>query len=132
MIHFSGLCQKNKWLEVKRGRSKEPFRFISQWKEWGSRTSATAWGTVKGNRTSQNIVEENYWDRYSGFDRNNDNIGDNSYKIFQYADQLWHYNHKVKFFYAAPVMSMLNFILNLAPFIEPVLLLEDKKPIVKL
>lgn len=87
--------------------------------------------SVRGNFSSKNIVENNYWDRYAGFDKDKNNIGDSTYKIFQYADQLWHYNHRVKFFYAAPIMSMLNFIVNLAPFVEPVLLLEDKKPIVK-
>ncbi len=88
--------------------------------------------SVRGNRTSKNIVEGNYWDHYSGFDRNNDNIGDTTYKILQYADRLWHYNNKVKFFYATPIISILNFILSLAPFVEPVLLLEDTKPIVEL
>ncbi len=52
--------------------------------------------------------------------------------MFQYADRLWHYNNKVKFFYATPIISILNFILSLAPFVEPVLLLEDTKPIVEL
>ncbi|WP_072682124.1 nitrous oxide reductase family maturation protein NosD [Arcobacter sp. LA11] len=88
--------------------------------------------SVRGNATSKNIVEENYWDHYSGFDKNNDNIGDTSYRILQYADRLWHYNNKVKFFYATPIISILNFILSLAPFIEPVVLLEDTKPIVEL
>ncbi len=88
--------------------------------------------SVRGNRTSKNVVEGNYWDHYSGFDRNNDNIGDTTYKMLQYADRLWHYNNKVKFFYATPIISILNFILSLAPFVEPVLLLEDTKPIVEL
>lgn len=88
--------------------------------------------SVRGNRTSKNIVEENYWDHYSGFDRDGNNIGDTTYKIFQYADRLWHYNNKIKFFYATPIISILNFILNLAPFVEPVLLLEDTKPTVEL
>ncbi|MEN4046657.1 nitrous oxide reductase family maturation protein NosD [Sulfurimonas sp. NWX367] len=79
-----------------------------------------------------NIVEYNYWDRYEGFDTNNDGIGDKPFKVYQYADQLWHYNHKVKFFYASPVMSMLNFLSHLAPFIEPNLIMEDKKPIFQL
>jgi len=88
--------------------------------------------SVRGNTTSQNIVEENYWDQYSGFDRNNDNIGDTTYKMLQYADRIWHHNNKIKFFYATPIISILNFILSLAPFVEPVLLLEDTKPIVEL
>ncbi|QKJ24131.1 nitrous oxide reductase family maturation protein NosD [Poseidonibacter lekithochrous] len=85
--------------------------------------------SVRGNTTSKNIVENNYWDKYAGFDTDGNNIGDTSYKMYQYADRLWHYNNRVKFFYATPIISIINFILNLAPFIEPVLLLEDKKPL---
>jgi nitrous oxidase accessory protein len=81
------------------------------------------------NFESSNVVEYNYWDRYEGFDKNGDGIGDTPFKVYQYADQLWHYNHKVKFFYASPVMTLLNFLSNLAPFIEPNLIMEDKKPI---
>ena len=81
------------------------------------------------NFESSNVVEYNYWDRYAGFDRNGDGIGDKSFKVYQYADQLWHYNHKVKFFYASPVMTLLNFLSHLAPFIEPNLIMEDEKPI---
>lgn len=88
--------------------------------------------SVRGNTTSKNIVTNNYWDKYAGFDVDNNNIGDTSYKMYQYADRLWHYNNKVKFFYATPIISIINFILNLAPFIEPVLLLEDTKPLLYL
>ena len=81
--------------------------------------------------SNSNIVEYNYWDRYAGFDRDKDGIGDTPHSIYQYADQLWHYNHKVKFFYASPIMTLMNFLANLAPFIEPNLLLVDEKPIFK-
>jgi len=87
--------------------------------------------STKGFITDSNIIEYNYWDRYSGFDMNRDNIGDTSHKIYQYADRLWHYNNKVKFFYGSVIMSLLNFLAQVAPFIEPILLLEDTKPIVK-
>ena len=86
---------------------------------------------IEGNFSPSNTVEYNYWDRYTGFDRNGDNIGDNSHQIYQYADQLWHYNNKVKFFYGSPIMSLMNFLSNLAPFIEPNLIMEDAKPIFK-
>ncbi len=79
--------------------------------------------------SDSNVVEFNYWDRYSGFDRDDNNIGDNSHRVYQYADQLWHYNNKVKFFYASPIMTLLNFLSNLAPFVEPNLIFEDAKPI---
>ena len=79
-----------------------------------------------------NTIEYNYWDRYEGFDRNRDNIGDTFHKNYIYADQLWQYDHRVKFFYGTPILSMINFLAKIAPFIKPVLLLEDRKPLVNL
>jgi len=86
----------------------------------------------RGGKTNRNDIEGNYWDNYTGFDRNNDNIGDTPHKIYQYADQLWVYNPNVKFFYGSPVISLLNFLAKLAPFTKPYFLLEDKKPKVRI
>ena len=77
-----------------------------------------------------NTVSYNYWDRYEGFDRDHDNIGDTSHHIFLYADQLWKYNNRIKFFYNTPILSIINLLSRVAPFIEPVLLLEDTKPLI--
>jgi nitrous oxidase accessory protein len=85
---------------------------------------------VRGNYTQRNIIEYNYWDRYTGFDVNGDNIGDTVHANIQYASQLWHYNKKVKFFYGSPIMTIIDFLSQLAPFVEPVVLLVDTKPIV--
>ena len=82
------------------------------------------------NFEASNVVEYNYWDRYIGFDLDKDGIGDTPFHTYQYADQLWHYNNKVKFFYNSPIMTLLNFMSQLAPFIEPNLIMEDKKPLV--
>jgi len=84
---------------------------------------------VGGNFDASNVVEQNYWDRYDGFDANNDGVGDTPYRVYQHADLLWQENNKVKFFYAAPIMSLLDFLLKLAPFVEPDLIMEDTKPI---
>jgi nitrous oxidase accessory protein len=87
---------------------------------------------IEGVATNSNIIQYNYWDRYTGFDRDGDNIGDTPHCVYQYADRLWHYNNKIKFFYASPIISLLNFLTAVAPFIEPNLLLEDKYPLLKL
>ena len=79
--------------------------------------------------SAANTIEYNYWDQYRGFDRNNDNIGDTPYNVYQYSDRLWHYNNKVKFFFATPALSIIDFITKIAPFIEPNLLLQDTKPL---
>ena len=81
-----------------------------------------------GSKTHKNNFEGNYWDNYQGFDKNSDDIGDTSHKIYQYADKLWLYNPSVKYFYGSPVISLLNFLAKLAPFSEPMFILEDKKP----
>ena len=85
----------------------------------------------RGSKTDENDFLGNYWDSYEGFDRDGDNIGDTPHKVFQYADKLWLYNPEVKFFYGSPVISLLNFLAKLAPFSEPVFLLEDEKPRLK-
>ncbi len=86
----------------------------------------------RGSKTNENEIVGNYWDNYAGFDKNRDNIGDTPHKVYQYADQLWVYNPDVKFFYGSPVISLLNFLAKLAPFSEPIFLLEDQKPKVRL
>ncbi len=86
----------------------------------------------RGSKTDENEIVGNYWDNYAGFDRDGNNIGDTPHKVYQYADQLWVYNHDVKFFYGSPVISLLNFLSKLAPFSEPIFLMEDQKPKVKI
>ena len=82
------------------------------------------------NLTALNEIKHNYWDQYAGFDRDKNNIGDTPYQAYQYSDKLWHYNHNIKFFFASPALSLINFLSKVAPFIEPNLLLEDKKPFI--
>lgn len=86
----------------------------------------------RGSKTDENEIVGNYWDNYVGFDRDGDNIGDTTHRVYQYADQLWVYNPDVKFFYGSPVISLLNFLAKLAPFTKPLFLLEDEKPKVRI
>jgi len=83
-----------------------------------------------GSKTYSNKFESNYWDNYEGFDKDLDGVGDTPHKVYQYADKLWLHNPSLKYFYGSPVISLLNFLSKLAPFSEPMFLLEDKKPII--
>jgi len=78
----------------------------------------------------KNKFSLNYWDDYQGFDKNKDNIGDTPYENYLYADKIWINNPNIRFFYASPVISILNFLYKLAPISEPVKLVEDKKPLI--
>lgn len=86
----------------------------------------------RGAKTNENDIVGNYWDNYTGFDRDGNNVGDTPHRVYQYADQLWIYNPNVKFFYGSPVISLLNFLAKLAPFTKPLFLLEDEKPKVRI
>ena len=86
----------------------------------------------RGSKTDENEIVNNYWDNYEGFDKDGDNIGDTPHKVFQYADQLWVYDQNVKFFYGSPVIALLNFLAKLAPFTQPIFLMADEKPKLKM
>lgn len=70
----------------------------------------------------------NYWDDYTGFDRNHDGMGDTTYELYAYADQIWIEMPTARFFKTAPVMELLDFLERLAPFSSPELTLKDEHP----
>ncbi len=75
-----------------------------------------------------NKWDNNYWDDYQGFDRNDDNIGDMPYKLYSYTEHIWDFDRHAKFFYGAPILAILDFLERLAPFSSPKFVLEDDKP----
>ncbi len=87
---------------------------------------------VNGARTAnRNVWEGNIWDDYTGFDQNKDGIGDTPYQLYSYADQLLSDLPQTKFFKGTPLLELLNFLDQLAPFNQPVLLLQDSHPLLK-
>jgi len=94
----------------------------------GNHTQVAVQGAMTANR---NVWENNYWDDYSGFDRNRDGIGDTPYQLYAYADQLWMDVPSAQFFKGSVVLEILNFLERLAPFSDPVMILEDSKPVIK-
>jgi nitrous oxidase accessory protein len=75
-----------------------------------------------------NVWDGNYWDRYRGFDRNEDGIGDKPHDVFLYSERIWADNSKAKFFRGSPAMGMLDLSFRLAPFSRPKLQYSDPHP----
>ena len=84
--------------------------------------------TAQGKTANFNKWEGNYFDDYQGFDRDNDNIGDTPYELYNYVEHLWDFKKEVRFFYGAPLLVILDFLERLAPFSEPKFILRDKTP----
>lgn len=80
---------------------------------------------------NRNLWDGNYWDDYHGFDLNHDGIGDTPYRQWLYSDQTWLNVPYASFYNASPILSMVAMIERLIPFSEPVLLLQDNKPLLK-
>jgi nitrous oxidase accessory protein len=88
--------------------------------------------SVQGAYTAKrNRWESNYWDDYQGFDRNGDRIGDTPYELYAYADRLWMDKPFAQFFKGSPVLEVLDFLEQLAPFSQPTLVLRDASPILE-
>jgi nitrous oxidase accessory protein len=81
-----------------------------------------------GGGATRNVWERNWWDDYQGFDRDRDGIGDSAYALRAYADQLWMEIPALAFFRASPVLEVIDFLEQLAPFSSPTLILEDAAP----
>ncbi len=104
------------------------------------------WGNVARNNTfkdnitqvvvdgnggaTKNVWEGNHWDDYEGFDQDKDGTGDTPYELYAYADRLWMDRPDARFFMGTPLLEALDFLEQLAPFSEPMLLLRDEKPLI--
>lgn len=109
-------------------------RFLNDWPgnviENNTFTGNIVQVTVTGHQgASHNSWDGNYWDTFEGFDRDGDNIGDTPYELYAYSDRLWMDVAGAQFFKGSPLLEVLSFIEQLAPFSDPVLLLRDDKPL---
>jgi nitrous oxidase accessory protein len=107
--------------------------FLSDWKDneflgniiLGNITQVTVNGGGSANR---NRWEGNFWDDYEGFDRDKDGTGDKPYRLNNYAGRVWIDKPWARLFKGTPLLEVLDFLDRLAPFSEPVLLVQDERP----
>lgn len=82
-------------------------------------------------RGSRSVWDKNTWDKYQGFDRDNNKIGDTPFIIRKYGESLKGTNPKSAFFYATPLFSLLSLIEEVTNFGDPVTVLIDQNPQLK-
>ncbi len=110
-------------------------RFLTDWKGnvfTGNNFSDNLTQIQVGGRGSanRNVWEGNYWSDYEGFDLDHDGIGDRPYQLYAYADSIWSDVPYAQFFKGSPMLETLDFLERLAPFSDPLLLAQDKKPLI--
>jgi len=76
-----------------------------------------------------NDWRRNYWDDYSGFDRNADGIGDTPHDLYLYSDRVWMDRPMTRFFRSSPALELIDLVERLTPFSEPDLILKDPEPL---
>ena len=82
-----------------------------------------------GMTANRNEWEGNYWSDYTGFDMDEDGVGDTPHEIYAYADRLWRDRPYAQFFKGSPLLEVIDFLERLAPFSDPSLLIRDKAPV---
>jgi len=85
-----------------------------------------------GGTANRNKWIGNYWGDYAGYDKDDDNVGDFPYKIYEYHAKLWRFKKDIKYFYGTPILSILDYLEKLAPFSKPQFILRDNKPVFNL
>lgn len=91
----------------------------------GNITEVVVYG---GGSAKRNQWRGNRWEDYQGFDRDGDGIGNTPHRVYGYAGRVWMDVPNTRFFKGSPVLEVLDFLDRLAPFSNPVLLLEDDMP----
>lgn len=109
--------------------------FLNDWKDneftgnlfTGNITEVAVYG---GGSAKRNVWDANRWEDYQGFDRDGNGTGDKPHRLYNYAGRVWMDKPNTRFFKGTPLLEVLDFLDRLAPFSEPVMMLEDKHPLV--
>lgn len=87
-------------------------------------------GILKGNKW--NIKNKgNFWSDYSGFDENNDGIGDTPYKSEKLFEDIIDRNKALRIFIYSPVTKAIELASEAFPVIKPIPKLIDNKPLLR-
>ena len=78
--------------------------------------------------TRLNHWRGNYWDRYAGFDFDDDGFGDRPYSVWLYADRIWMERSMARFFRGSVALSLVDFMERLLPASTPDLIYQDPAP----
>ncbi len=70
----------------------------------------------------------NYWDKYEGFDVDNDGYGDTAFELYSWSDRLWVDIPVTQFFRGTPILAVYDFLERLTRFSEPDLMVRDGRP----
>lgn len=76
-----------------------------------------------------NHWDGNYWGNYSGFDLDNDGVGDQPHRVYLYADRIWMERSMARFYRGTPALSLIDFVERLIPSSEPDLMYADPRPL---
>jgi nitrous oxidase accessory protein len=70
----------------------------------------------------------NYWQDYTGFDRDGDGTGDTPYTLYLFSERIWLDQTMAKFFRGTPMLELIDLVERLAPFSEPKMIMSDPEP----
>ncbi len=84
-----------------------------------------------GQDSNNEFWKQNFWSDYSGYDKNNDGIGDIPYISKQILENLIDNKPNLKFFLYSPAINTINYASDAFPIFKPETKLIDKEPLLK-
>jgi nitrous oxidase accessory protein len=85
----------------------------------------------RGQNSNNEFWKQNYWSDYSGYDKNNDGVGDIPYKSEQILENLIEDKPNLKFFLYSPAINTINYASDAFPIFTPETKLIDEEPLLK-